>query len=533
MALLSDYTAGTVSSSGLVITGTGTAWKTAQFREGDEFIADGWRMLVQSVDSETQLTLRANSGVQGSALSGASYRLRYMSDGSRSSAQARQLIDLLGGSGNLEALAGLVGESGKVPVFTGAGTMGLTDPGTPDPNGNLEALAGLVSAPDVLAYFTDAGAAALADLTPFGRSILAGADAAAVRGILDVGADAIQGPESSTDGGLALWDGTGGDKLKDGPTIEEVQSWSLSSPQGRISLSSTDSVTQSDIATAINIHYVPCVGNRVPVLVGGSFVPRFMSAPITLALDDDSGHVGYHQSGKVFDVFAFDDAGSLMIGTGPAWASSASRGSGAGTTEIESYRGLLVNKNSISIRTGTNSGDVVAIPAREATYLGSFSPTADGQASDTKTKRLVFNAYNQARRAMFQSGAAASYTYSIAAWRIIGGASALRMSFLLGLDGVGVSATAVAMVMNSTATARVVRCGIGLDTENGFANGSLATSIQAVNALNSMIARYEGYPGAGLHYLAQIEMGAGADTQTWYATDGSNYQAGMVGDFLG
>lgn len=149
MTLLSDYTAGTVSSSGLVITGTGTAWKTAQFREGDEFIAGGWRMLVQSVDSETQITLRANSGVQGSALSGAPYRLRYMSDGSRASAQARQLIDMLSGTGTLEGLAGLTTAADKMPYFTGPG-----------------------------------GAAALADLTAFGRRLVGAADLAAARGIL-------------------------------------------------------------------------------------------------------------------------------------------------------------------------------------------------------------------------------------------------------------------------------------------------------------------------------------------------------------
>lgn len=125
MAILSDYTAGTisVSANGTAVTGVGTAWQTAAFTEGDWFIAGGWVNVVASVDSETTLTLAQPWG--GGTLSGEAYRLRYMSDGSRASAQARRLIDLLGGSGNLEALAGLVGSAEMVPYFTGAGTMGL------------------------------------------------------------------------------------------------------------------------------------------------------------------------------------------------------------------------------------------------------------------------------------------------------------------------------------------------------------------------------------------------------------------------
>ncbi|MBO0142251.1 hypothetical protein JZX87_13875 [Agrobacterium sp. Ap1] len=127
MAIQSDYVAGTISAAagGTAVSGVGTAWLAAGFREGDEFFAPGWHGIVQSVESNTSLTLYP-IGVRGAALSGASYRVRYQGDNSRVTAQARQLIELLGGSGNIEALSGLVGAADKLQFFTGAGTMGLT-----------------------------------------------------------------------------------------------------------------------------------------------------------------------------------------------------------------------------------------------------------------------------------------------------------------------------------------------------------------------------------------------------------------------
>ncbi|MEQ1407787.1 pyocin knob domain-containing protein [Neorhizobium sp. Rsf11] len=124
MALLSDYTAGTVTvaAGGTAVTGVGTAWLTAGFQEGDEFFAPGWHGIVQSVNSNTSLTLYP-IGIRGAALAGSAYRLRYQGDGSRLTAQARQLIQLLGGGGNLEALGGLSGAANTFPIFTGAGTM--------------------------------------------------------------------------------------------------------------------------------------------------------------------------------------------------------------------------------------------------------------------------------------------------------------------------------------------------------------------------------------------------------------------------
>lgn len=182
MAILSDYTVGTasVAANGTTVTGTGTAWQAAEFREGDWFLDGGGNAaIVASVDSNTSLTLTAPW--KGPAITGGSYRLRYMSDGSRVSGQARQLINLLGGSGNLTALGGLAGVAGKVPVFTGPGTMALTDPGTPDPNGTLTALATIAGAANTMPYFTGAGAADRTNLTAFARTLLASTSATNAR----------------------------------------------------------------------------------------------------------------------------------------------------------------------------------------------------------------------------------------------------------------------------------------------------------------------------------------------------------------
>lgn len=151
MALLSDYTSGTitVAAGGTAVTGVGTAWLTAGFQEGDLLIASGYFGIVGSVNSNTSITLA--QPWRGGALNGSAYRLRYQPDGSRASAQARALIDLLGGSGNLAALAGLVGAADKLPYFTGAGTM------------------------------------TLADLTAFGRSLINRADVAAAAQLLSAG----------------------------------------------------------------------------------------------------------------------------------------------------------------------------------------------------------------------------------------------------------------------------------------------------------------------------------------------------------
>jgi hypothetical protein len=130
MAALSDYVTGTISlTNGSVnFTGVSTGWLLAGFREGDTIIdvtgATEFMGVVATISANGAGTL--TKPWEGPDLVNVAYRMRYQADGARVSAQARNLIELIG-NGNLEAFAGLTLAANKLPYGTGAGTLGLAD----------------------------------------------------------------------------------------------------------------------------------------------------------------------------------------------------------------------------------------------------------------------------------------------------------------------------------------------------------------------------------------------------------------------
>ncbi|WP_240233629.1 hypothetical protein [Devosia lacusdianchii] len=128
MPALSDYVNGTISlTNGAVeFTGTSTGWLLAGFKEGDTIIditgATEFMGVVATIDANGAGTL--TKPWEGPTLIDVAYRMRYQPDGARVSAQARNLIELLG-NGNVLALAGLSGSANQVPMFTGPGAMTL------------------------------------------------------------------------------------------------------------------------------------------------------------------------------------------------------------------------------------------------------------------------------------------------------------------------------------------------------------------------------------------------------------------------
>ena len=129
MAPLPDYVAGTITltNGDTAFTGTGTGWLAASFREGDTILGiednPGVTYVIESItDNDAGTLTQPWDGPSGTY----EYRMRYLSDGQRVTAQARQLIELLG-NGNLAAMAGLDGTPNTLPYFDSGNSMALAD----------------------------------------------------------------------------------------------------------------------------------------------------------------------------------------------------------------------------------------------------------------------------------------------------------------------------------------------------------------------------------------------------------------------
>lgn len=286
-------------------------------------------------------------------------------------------------------------------------------------------------------------------------------------------------------------------------------------PCGRLSLTTGVSVPASDVTGATSIYYTPVVGLGMPVYDGTNYKTVVLSGELTLALDADSGHTGYHQSGKLFDLFYACVSGSYYFGTGPAWSSDTARASA-----ISLQSGIMRNTSSMTLRHGSSSGNTVTVPAGQGTYLGTFAATADGQATDSKLKRLLFNAYHQVIRNLFVTDAVAAFAYKTAAFQQFNANTANQIEILSGTEGVLVSAHAFAIAVNTTTDFRSVYCGIGVDSTT--VNSATKTSFQSCSNTLAVGASawYEACPGIGRKTLKWLHRGNGsAEDQTWFGTN--------------
>lgn len=286
-------------------------------------------------------------------------------------------------------------------------------------------------------------------------------------------------------------------------------------PGGRLSLTTGVPVTTADVAGATTVYYTPHKHNRIRVYDGTRWILYTLTELSQLTTDATKSPAAVANNSN-YDVFVWFDTGTFRATRGPAWTSDTARGSGAGTTELESFGGRWVNKQAI-----TNGP-----AARRGVYVGTIRSDGSAQINDKLTKRHVWNAYNRVNRAMRAVDATATWVYGTATIRQANNSAANQLDYVQGLaeDPVICKAHGASIDLN---TSGLIATGVGLDQT--AVDNSVLKKTRVANAATAdpqhHEATYEGFPGIGRHFLAWLERGSGnlnaAGNTTFWGTNGS------------
>jgi len=289
--------------------------------------------------------------------------------------------------------------------------------------------------------------------------------------IVPAGAETIDGGSSLTlrsRGGVTL-DTDGTNWFSEGLNYEDnasALSLTVRAPEGYMTLASGTPVLVGDVTSASSVYYTPDVGADVPIPDGLQIQMKEISE-LTLSLTSN------HVANGIYDVFLFSDSdGVVRIATGPAWntptVGAGARGTGAATTELERWKGFLVNKFEVLMRNGS---DTWTIGARKALYVGSIWIDASaGRVSCHRSfgqsrKWGVWNYYNRKPIILKAGDSTASWFITdTGSWGLLNGSSANKISALCGVaDELIVCALSQGRQFPfSSATTRTMKSSIGI-----------------------------------------------------------------------
>lgn len=247
--------------------------------------------------------------------------------------------------------------------------------------------------------------------------------------------------------------------------------------QGRLTTESGVPVSTSDRTAQGTLYFTPFAGNRVG-LYDGTRWGLHAFTELSLALSALT-------SGKNYDVFLYDNAGTPTLELSAAWTDDTTRADALTTQD-----GVLVKSGATTRR-----------------YLGTIRTTGTTTTEDSTTKRFVWNYYNRTDRTLLKQDTTASWTYTSASWRATNNSSSNRIEVVTGAVG-GVLRASVAAAIEA-ASGRDSAIGMGLDSTTSpvtmlgvYANYSATTTL-----ISSGYAHADIFIPLGYHYVSGMEFG--------------------------
>lgn len=312
-------------------------------------------------------------------------------------------------------------------------------------------------------------------------------------------------------------------------------------PGGRLTLTSGSPVMATSVTAATTIYYAPFISRLVPINVSGTVSLYDFTSSNTDAVGLSVALGANWSADSNYDWFIIRDGSTIRLGSGPDWSAGAvagsntvgasTRGTGAGSTELQMFQGLLTNKNTITIRYA--NGSTVSVAANEATYVGTTRTGSAGQISftygalNTAGTFHVWNAYNQVTfcSASTDQGSGGTWTYGSATIRQADASTINQFNFITGLAGSSIDASySIAPRLPAVSTAQAWS-GLALNSTTTYDYAGVIQGPATASSINQLTVNgpFKGVLGA--NYISANESTDGANTATMISIGVANLQA--------
>lgn len=215
--------------------------------------------------------------------------------------------------------------------------------------------------------------------------------------------------------------GAGGNPSWTTPVITPTQLTGVLNTSGRLTVTSGSPLENN--ATSGTIYFTPYVGNIIPLYDGTNMIPTAFNELSQLATDTTKSPAAAAAS-SVYDMFVWNDGGTLRLSRGPVWTNATTR-----AMALSMVQGIQTNATAITNGPAANRG----------TYVGTVLTNSSAQFQVTRGGILtaarigVWNAYNRIALSgqITTAGGATSWTPGTTATNVAGN-SAFNVAYVTG-----------------------------------------------------------------------------------------------------
>jgi hypothetical protein len=203
---------------------------------------------------------------------------------------------------------------------------------------------------------------------------------------------------------------------------------------------------------------------------------------------------------KVYDLFVWNDSGTVRCTRGPAWTNATTRG-----YTLTMVDGILLNTSAITNGPAALRGTWVGTIASNASSQIDFIFGTVGPVAGVLN---VWNAYNRVDVGCTVLDTSSNYAYASTTVRQAHASTSMQVSFVVGAQEDAFTANYTQLDTLAAGPSNFVSCGVGYDSITAYSVSSFAENMTATASMfGTPSALFTATPTVGSHYVSALEQG--------------------------